>query len=144
MLADDSYLTDDGVCGKLRPLPADILFGNACQPWHEGLMGYLLVFLGAGIGGMARHAMNTAFARLTSLGGFPYGTMSINIIGSILMGVLVEYVAQKGGISRQFQLFLATGVLGGFTTFSAFSLEAMTLMHRGQFIYAAAYVLVSV
>src|SRR5690606_17916303 len=83
-------------------------------------------------------------ARLVSLGGFPYGTMAINIMGSILMGVLVEYVAQKGGISRQLQLFLATGVLGGFTTFSAFSLEAMTLIHRGQFIYAAVYVLVSV
>jgi CrcB protein len=107
-------------------------------------MGYLIVFLGAGIGGALRHGVNLATARLFGIG-FPCGTLTVNIVGSLAMGLIAEYFALKGtGGGQHWRLFLATGVLGGFTTFSAFSLDAVLLYERGQAGLAAAYVLISV
>lgn len=104
-------------------------------------MNTLLVFLGAGLGGVLRHGVNLAALRLGS--GFPWGTLGINIVGSVLMGVVTGWLALRGG-SPQARLFVATGILGGFTTFSTFSLETVVLMERGEWPAALAYVLVSV
>lgn len=105
----------------------------------------VLVFLGAGIGGMLRHGVN--YASLRWLGtGFPFGTMAINIVGSGLMGLIAGWLAFKAGEgwTQGLRLFLTTGVLGGFTTFSAFSLEAVLLWERGELGLATLYVLGSV
>ncbi len=106
-------------------------------------MGYLIVFLGGGIGASLRHGFNLAFARLLGTA-FPYATLFENIGGSIVMGVLVAWFAFKGGIPQHWQLFLTTGILGGYTTFSTFSLDTALLYERGEIGLAAAYVLLSV
>lgn len=106
-------------------------------------MGFLIVFAGAGLGGAARHGVNLAAARLFGLG-FPAGTLAVNVVGCFVMGALAEYFALKSGLSQPARLFLTTGVLGGFTTFSAFSLDAALLWERGQTGLAAFYVLASV
>ncbi|SFK70373.1 fluoride efflux transporter CrcB [Methylorubrum salsuginis] len=103
-------------------------------------MNTLLVFLGAGLGGVLRHGVNFAAVRLGS--SFPWGTLGINVLGSVLMGVVTGWFALRGG-PPQARLFLATGMLGGFTTFSTFSLEAFTLIERGDWGAALAYVLIS-
>jgi CrcB protein len=106
-------------------------------------MGYLVVFLGGGIGAALRHGINLAVARFVG-GGFPYGTLLINVVGSLVMGLIVEYLALKSGLPQRLRLFLTTGLLGGFTTFSSFSLEAALLYERGQMASAAIYVVSSV
>jgi fluoride exporter len=106
-------------------------------------MGYLAVFLGAGIGGALRHAVNLGSARLFGTD-FPAGTMIVNVAGSFLMGLLAGYFAYRTGVPQQTRLFLTTGVLGGFTTFSAFSLDAALLVERHAYPLAAAYMLGSV
>ena len=101
----------------------------------------LQVALGGAIGASARYLTGNAVTR--ALGhGFPAGTMVVNVLGSILMGVLVVVLARKGGQAAA--PFLMTGVLGGFTTFSAFSLDAVTLFERGQIGTASGYVVGSV
>ena len=105
--------------------------------------GYLLVFFGGGLGATLRHLVNLTCAR--SIGtGFPWGTFIINITGSTVMGLIAGYLAFKGGASQHWRLFLMTGILGGYTTFSAFSLDAALLYERGEMGLAAAYVLGSV
>ena len=105
--------------------------------------GYLAVFVGAGLGGMLRHAVNRA--SLVYLGpGFPYGTLIVNVAGGLLMGVLAELFLIKGGGSQEFRLFLTTGFLGGFTTFSAFSLDAALMWERSDYAALGAYVTGSV
>lgn len=106
-------------------------------------MEYLIVFAGAGIGGALRHGVNLASERLFG-SGFPYGTLFVNIAGSLLMGLLAGYFATRAGIPQHVRLFLTTGVLGGFTTFSAFSLDAALLIERHAYWSAAAYMLGSV
>jgi CrcB protein len=107
-------------------------------------MNLLLVFLGAGLGGALRHAVNVAAARLLGYG-FPWATLIVNVVGSLLMGVLAGWLALKAGEAwASMRLFFATGILGGFTTFSAFSLDAMVLWERGQPGLAAAYIVASV
>ncbi|WP_232631485.1 fluoride efflux transporter CrcB [Methylobacterium sp. Leaf118] len=103
-------------------------------------MNTLLVFLGAGLGGVLRHGVNLVALRLGSA--FPWGTLGINVAGSVLMGIVTGWMALRGG-TPQARLFLATGVLGGFTTFSTFSLETVTLIERGEGGAALAYVLAS-
>jgi CrcB protein len=104
---------------------------------------YLIVFLGAGIGGAVRHGVSVGSARLFGLG-FPTGTLIVNVIGSFLMGLLAGYFLARPGISQQVRLFLTAGVLGGFTTFSAFSLDTALLMERHAYALAAGYVAGSV
>jgi len=102
-------------------------------------MNYLLVFFGGGLGASLRHAVNMACAK--SFGtAFPYGTFVINISGSIVMGLIAGYLAFKGEASQPWRLFLMTGILGGYTTFSAFSLDAALLYERGELALAAFYV----
>lgn len=105
----------------------------------------LLVFLGAGLGGVLRHGVNLLSPRWFGIG-FPGGTMLINILGSALMGLIAGWLAfnTEAGWSQHARLFLTTGILGGFTTFSAFSLDAVLLWERGETGLAAAYVLGSV
>jgi CrcB protein len=104
---------------------------------------YLIVFLGAGLGGAARHGVNVAAARLLGYG-FPFGTLIVNLAGSLAMGLLAGWFAYRTGINQHMRLFLTTGILGGFTTFSAFSLDAALLIERHAYVSAAAYVLGSV
>ena len=104
---------------------------------------YVIVFLGAGVGGAMRHGVNVGAARLFGYG-FPLGTFIVNVSGSLAMGLLAGYFAYRTGISQHMRLFLTTGVLGGFTTFSAFSLDSALLIERGHYGQAAAYVVASV
>ena len=106
-------------------------------------MGYLIVFIGGGIGASLRHGFNIAFARLLGTA-FPYATLFENVSGSIVMGILVAIFAFRSGIPHHWQLFLTTGILGGYTTFSTFSLDVALLYERGQVGLAALYVLLSV
>ena len=109
----------------------------------NSLAAYLIVFLGGGVGAAIRHGVNIAGLR-TMGPDFPYATMFINITGSIIMGMVAAYFAFKGDASQHWRLFLATGILGGYTTFSAFSLDAALLYERDQYLLAAVYVLGSV
>jgi CrcB protein len=102
---------------------------------------FLMVALGGALGAMARYGLGIAVFRLTGPG-FPLGVMAANVIGSFLMGVFVVLAAQRG--LTHLSPFVMTGLLGGFTTFSAFSLETMTLLERGALGQAAAYVSLSV
>jgi CrcB protein len=105
----------------------------------------LLIFFGAGIGGVARHLVNVACARACGTQ-FPYGTLAVNVAGSLAMGLIAGWLALRAsaGWSQETRLFAMTGVLGGFTTFSAFSLDAMLLYERGDIWPAALYVGASV
>jgi fluoride exporter len=106
-------------------------------------MGFLLVFVGGGLGASLRHAVNMMSVR--GLGtAFPYGTFIINITGSIVMGLIAGYLAFKGEASQPWRLFLMTGILGGYTTFSAFSLDTALLYERGEVGLAVFYVVGSV
>ena len=103
------------------------------------MLGYLVVFVGAGVGGTIRHGMNIWVARLMGTH-FPYHTLLINIAGSLAMGLVAGWFALRGGATGHLRLFLATGVLGGYTTFSAFSLDAVLLWERHEHLLAALYV----
>lgn len=94
------------------------------------------VALGGALGALARHMATLVMTRSFGVG-FPWGTLLVNITGSFLMGVLVVLLAERGTRATP---FLMTGVLGGFTTFSAFSLDAVTLWERGAVLAATAYV----
>ena len=106
-------------------------------------MSYLLVFVGGGLGAPLRHLVNLGCARWIGAG-FPWGTFLINISGSLAMGLVAGYLAFKGEASQPWRLFVTTGILGGYTTFSAFSLDAALLYERGALGLAALYVLGSV
>jgi CrcB protein len=106
-------------------------------------MSFLIVFLGGGIGAALRHGVNVLSARLLGTA-FPYATMFENVTGSLVMGLLAGYFAFKGDASQSWRLFLTTGILGGYTTFSAFSLDAALLYQRGELALAALYVIGSV
>ena len=103
-------------------------------------MNPLLVFVGGGLGALLRYAAG----RATILAGYapPFATLGVNIIGCLIMGLLAGWFTSRGG-SEGAKLFLLTGILGGFTTFSAFGLDALTL-YRTSPAHAAAYVAVSV
>jgi len=104
---------------------------------------YLIVFIGAGIGGALRHGVNVGAAKLLGYG-FPFGTLIVNVLGSFLIGMLAGYFAFRTGVDQHVRLFLTTGLLGGFTTFSAFSLDTALLIERHNYALAAAYVMGSV
>lgn len=101
-----------------------------------------LVALGGAIGAACRFLVGVFVLRVVGVAEFPLAIITVNVIGSILMGVFVVAAAHKG--LTHMSPFVMTGVLGGFTTFSAFSLEAVTLMERGQVAAAGAYVALSV
>ena len=101
---------------------------------------YLLVFVGAGLGGMLRHGVNVAAGWAFGTG-FPWGTAIINVSGSVVMGLLAGFLAFRAGAewTQSVRLFVATGVLGGYTTFSTFSLETILLLERNRVGEAVAY-----
>jgi CrcB protein len=103
------------------------------------MMSYLVVFVGAGLGGVLRHILNIWIARLAGTH-FPMHTFVINITGSIVMGIITALFALKGGATGHLRLFLATGILGGYTTFSTFSLDAVLLWQRHDHLLAACYI----
>ncbi len=107
-------------------------------------MGMMLAIASGGaIGAVLRHLVG--LVSLKFLGsGFPYGTLSVNVLGSFIMGVLVAYFAHHWNPTQEVRAFLTVGMLGAFTTFSTFSLETITLWERGEIISSALYVLASV
>jgi CrcB protein len=106
-------------------------------------MTYVLVFIGGGLGSMLRYFLTVTAGRAFGTQ-FPWGTFLINITGSTVMGLIAGYLAFKGEASQPWRLFIMTGVLGGYTTFSAFSLDAGLLYERGEIGLALLYVLGSV
>ncbi len=101
-----------------------------------------LVAAGGAIGASLRHLVGGAMLRMAGMS-FPWGTLTVNLVGSFLMGVFIELLARRFGASNELRLFVATGLLGGFTTFSAFSLDVAVLWERGASGPAAAYVVAS-
>ena len=109
---------------------------------------FLTVFIGAGLGGTLRHGVNLLGLRWLGTQ-FPWHTLGINVLGSFCMGLLVGWLALRSGAWPEntpafAKLFFATGVLGGFTTFSAFSLDVVALWQRGDVALALAYAAASV
>lgn len=105
----------------------------------------LILAVGAGgaIGAVARYLLSSAVMRWSG-GTFPYGTLAVNVIGCFVMGLVVGLIALRLSLPQAAQLFLTAGLLGGFTTFSAFSLDAVVLYERHAYGQAAGYVLASV
>ncbi|WP_332659642.1 fluoride efflux transporter CrcB [Brevundimonas sp.] len=102
---------------------------------------FLIVAAGGALGAVARYGV----ARLVPSTGWPWATLTTNVVGGLLMGALVGWLAFRGGLhSESLRLFAAMGVLGGFTTFSAFSLETALMIERREFALAAGYVAASV
>jgi len=106
----------------------------------------LLVAAGGAIGASLRHLSGIAAMRLMGTA-FPWGTLFVNVLGSFIMGLFIAWIVKKTGVSNDMRLFVATGILGGFTTFSAFSLDVANMVERGAmgsaFIYIAASVIIS-
>jgi CrcB protein len=104
----------------------------------------VILFIGIGsfIGGVGRYLLSQLI-QTKALTAFPYGTLAVNILGCFLIGMVYGLV-EKSGLSGEWKLFLATGVLGGFTTFSAFSYESISLMRDGHTGFAFLYIAASV
>ncbi|HLL90961.1 MAG TPA: fluoride efflux transporter CrcB [Tepidisphaeraceae bacterium] len=105
---------------------------------------FLLVGLGGAVGAVARWQLGELVLRHTPGWRFPLGTVAVNVVGCLAAGVLAGLAARSGVFSADAKLFLFTGLLGGFTTFSAFGLETVALLRRGDHTAAAAYVMLSV
>lgn len=99
---------------------------------------YGLLFVGGGLGTMLRHAVNVHFTRWLGAG-LPLHTLFENVTGSLVMGLLAGYFAFRSGPPQELRLFLMTGVIGGYTTFSAFSLDTVLLWDRGEWLMASGY-----
>lgn len=108
------------------------------------MQAFLLVGAGGALGAMLRYGVSSLAGHLWP-SPFPYATLFVNVVGSLAMGVLVGLLARSlPPMQNEIRLFIAVGVLGGFTTFSAFSLDAVTLVERGQWGQSATYMLLSV
>lgn len=106
---------------------------------------FLLVALGGALGSMARYGVGLAAMRLAPGAMLPWGTLAVNVAGGLVMGLVAGWLALRGGGGQEgVRVFAAVGVLGGFTTFSAFSLETALMIERRQLGMAAAYVALSV
>ena len=104
----------------------------------------LLIAAGGGAGAVLRHFVNLFSLRAFGPG-FPWGTLAVNVLGSLAMGLFIGWLARRsGGTTQEVRLLVATGFLGGFTTFSAFSLDVATLWRDGHAVSAAAYAAASV
>lgn len=99
----------------------------------------LLVGLGGGLGSICRYLLGSALLQASGQGRFPLGTLAVNVIGCLLAGLLAGLVQRHELLDAQARLFLFTGLLGGFTTFSAFGLETVQLLRQGQTATAALY-----
>jgi CrcB protein len=108
------------------------------------MLAILLVGAGGAVGSICRYLLNIASTRAFGPG-FPYGTLAANVLGGLLMGSLVGVLALRGGADQErWRLLLGVGVLGGFTTFSSFSLETALMIQRRQLDVAAVYAVTSV
>jgi CrcB protein len=108
-------------------------------------MNVLIVFLGGGLGSVCRYLFGIGVVRLSNPANGPLATFMINAIGSFLMGLLIGALSRiQGGVDDRWRLALGVGVLGGFTTFSSFSLEAVMMIERRAYALAAAYIFGSV
>lgn len=105
-----------------------------------GIYGFILVFIGGGLGSAGRHGVNLLASRLVG-GAYPLGTLAINVLGAFAMGVVVEFFSLKASLPQSAKLFLTTGILGGFTTFSTYALEIGMLYERGDWLASALYAL---
>jgi len=103
----------------------------------------LAIALGGALGSLARHFVSTGIYNVTGAA-FPWGIFAANVLGGFIMGLIVELGALKLNYSLEMRAFLTTGILGGFTTFSAFSLDAALLIERGDWFMAAIYMVGSV
>lgn len=104
----------------------------------------LLVAVGGALGSVARYSLSGYILHHTLQHKFPYGTFAVNVIGCLLAGILVGLAEKHDLISMEGRIFLLTGILGGFTTFSAFGVETIHLIRRGDFLVASSYVVFSV
>ena len=109
----------------------------------HGFIPYLLIFCGGGTGALARYITASSISRMLGAG-FPWGTLAVNLIGAFCIGLLTGLGANKLTIGEPLKLLLVTGFLGGFTTFSAFSLETALFWQRGDIGLAALYSAASV
>ncbi|MEL6817604.1 MAG: fluoride efflux transporter CrcB, partial [Pseudomonadota bacterium] len=107
------------------------------------MMNYAIIAIGGALGAMARYATTSATTRLFGQG-FPAGTIIVNVAGSFAMGFLIGWLASRAAGDNMLRLFFATGFLGAFTTFSAFSLDFAALYERGAVGLAAGYAAMSV
>jgi len=103
----------------------------------------LAIALGGAFGSIARHYVSTGIYNATGAA-FPFGILGVNVIGGLIMGIVVELGALKLNYSPEIRAFLTTGILGGFTTFSAFSLDTALLIERGDWLGSAVYAVASV
>ncbi|AMM84476.1 fluoride efflux transporter CrcB [Martelella sp. AD-3] len=102
----------------------------------------LIVAAGGALGSVGRYLVGVLAIRLWGPQ-FPWGTFVVNVVGSLMIGLLVEAVARALNQSAEMRMFMVTGFLGGFTTFSSFSLDAMTMIERGDLLHAVAYIAAS-
>ena len=107
------------------------------------MINLLLVAAGGAIGSALRYEYGRASVRLFGMA-WPWGTLGVNIIGGLVMGLFAGWLAARSQGGESLRLFFAVGVLGGFTTFSSFSLETMLMIERGQWLSASGYALASV
>lgn len=106
-------------------------------------MPWLMIALGGALGSVLRYAAVTSITPLIS-SRFPYGTFAVNLVGSLLIGVAYVLLVERAALPSEWRLFFITGILGGFTTFSAFSLEMLQLWQQGHVVQAFVYAIGSV
>ena len=107
------------------------------------MLNVVLVFIGGGVGAMARYWMSGAVYKFTS-GSFPYGTITVNFIGCFIIGLLMAGFEERFLVNPSLRIFLTIGILGGFTTFSSFSYETIALMRDGEILFALLNVIMSI
>ncbi len=113
------------------------------QGTKRAVLKFALIFLGSGVGGVCRYALSGWVQRLGN-GSFPVGTLAVNVIGCLLIGFLTASLSGRVLIREEYRVALIVGILGGFTTFSAFGMETFALLNDGQFARAAVNVAASV
>jgi CrcB protein len=106
------------------------------------MQGYILVMTGGALGASARYGLSRALGGISA--SWPWPTFVANVVGGLLMGMLAAHVLRSGPDAENMRLFVGVGLLGGFTTFSAFSLEMAQMIERGQMVLACGYALASV
>ena len=107
------------------------------------MQNYFVVFFGAGLGGMLRYWMST-FAAKVLPDNFPFGTLSVNLLGSFLIGMFMFYLNDNELISVETRIFLTTGFCGGLTTFSTFAFETINLMKNKEYLYGSVNILANI
>ena len=105
-------------------------------------MNLLAVGLGGAVGAISRYLLGLLVPKLDN--GFPLATFAVNLVGCVLIGLIVGIIGKYGNLEPRLVLFLQTGICGGFTTFSTFSLEALTLLENGRFTVGIFYIVLSI